>query len=363
MNKQDLMNKLNQARPFLTTGDFIPVLTHFCFDSESLTAYNDVAGIKLVLDSDINGAVSGSLMLKMLATVQEDTVRVGMQGTKEVKINSTGSNIKLPVLDPEEFIFEIPGTDGCELVQLPLAFLQGLEKTLVSVGDDPMHPERGGVTWKIHDSKITLYSTDSRSISIYTWEDKSLFKEDDLYLEIITPKFFCEQLIALAKTYSDELKTLDLYFNTKENYVIADLNRICKIFTRLINVDLNGTDYEAVLEAMLPKDDEANYSEIPVSLGPALERAILLNSTGKLSDSKSRVAITDKNFNIRTETENGLVSDDVEFPIELGEFEFFLDPDLLQRSFKYCSTINVTSQILSLKDDESFQHLVSHTSS
>ena len=360
MNKADLINKLNQARPFLTTSDFIPVLMHFCFDSSSLVAYNDIAGIKLVLDSDIEGAVNGSLMLKMLATVQEDTVRVGMQGSKDVLISSTGSNIKLPLLAPEEFIFEMPDTEGCELVRLPLSFLEGLEKTLVSIGDDPMHPERSGVTWKI-DDKITLYSTDSRSISIYKWSDDTMESVEPL--EVITPKFFCEQLITLCKNYSDELKTIDLYFNKKENYVIVDLNKICRIFTRLIEVKSGGTDYETVLAAMLPNDAESTYSEIPDRLTPALERASLLGSTGKLTEKTSRIVITEKLFNIRTESEFGLTSDDVEFPIAFGEFEFYLDPDLLLRSFKYCTKINVTSNVLSLKDDANFQHLVSHTSS
>jgi len=362
MNKQDLLNKLNQARPFLSTQDFIPILTHYCFDSENLVAYNDVAAIKLVLDSDIKGAVPGSLMLKMLLTVQEETVRVGMHGEKEVKINSTGSNIKLPLLDPEEFIFDMPDTEGCDLVQVPLSFLSGLEKTLVSIGDDPLHPERSGVLWKVRDNRITLYSTDSRSISIYKWEDQSFFKSDDVDLEVITPMFFCEQLIAIAKNYADELKTVDLYFNTTENYVIVELNKICHIFTRLIKTE-EVTDYDSILKAMLPDDDKDSYCEIPVTMTPALERAILLNNTGKLDEQKSHITLTGTQLNIRTQTESGLVSDEVEFPKEFGDVEFFLDPDLLQRSFKYCTQINVGANILALTDDENFQHLISHTSS
>ena len=359
MNLNDLLSKLNQAKPFLMNQEFIPILTHFCFDKDSLTAYNDVAGIKLQMSSDIHGAVPGSMAVKMLSTLKDETVRVSMKGSKFVHVDTGTTNFDLPLLPPEEFIFEIPDTEGSTLIQLPLSFLKGLEKTLISIGDDPLHPERSGVTWQISSDKITLYSTDSKSISMYEWEsDKPLTKGT---IEVITPKFFCEQLISIAKNYAEELEHVDLYFNTKESFVIADLDKICEIFTRLIQSDTN-TDYDLVISNMLPADDEIQFFGIPLGLESALDRALVINSLNTLDGKKSYVQVLGDTINIRTENiMGGRSSDDIKFPASIGEFEFYLDPELLERSFKYTSQISICENLMVLTDGEKFTHLVSYS--
>ena len=66
MEKSYLLDALNKTAPALALRDHIPIFTHFCFDGENVTTYNDVIGIQTPCKTDVVGAVPGKVFQKMV---------------------------------------------------------------------------------------------------------------------------------------------------------------------------------------------------------------------------------------------------------------------------------------------------------
>jgi len=364
MNKQDLIEKLNHTKPFLMSQDFIPILTHFCFDEKHVSAYNDVAGISISMESELNCAVPGQLLLKMLGTIGAETVRVEMPTEGTIKLISGKTNVKLPALSADEFVFELPDISDVPTVRIPKEFLIGLSKCLVSVGQDPSHPEQTGVAWAIEKGKLSIYSTNNRSISKYCLEQEGIgFLEDQEELKVIIPAFFCEEVVALADVYAVNDDFIDLYVQdiTKgSKFVVAILGAhgSCKIFTRLINGEF--MDFEGVIERMLDGADSDSFVDAPEDLAPTLERASLLLSI--TDNNTSEINVKEDKVTILSESSFGRALDVVEFPKPLGDFRFDVDPVLVQNGFKVANKIALLPKLIVLTtDSKNFTHLISHS--
>jgi len=356
MNKKDLIVKLNHAKPFLMSQDFIPILTHFCFDNDNVVAYNDIAGISISMESELNCAVPGSLMLKMLGTMTAETIRVEMPNERNITLLSGKTKLRLPILAPEEFVFEIPNVDELQSIQVPKDFLVGLKKCLISVGIDPSHPEQTGITWSLEKDKITIFSTDNKSISSYYSEVAVDIEEP---LKLITPAFFCNQIIDLAEYYADNMDEITLHFD--ESVVVAELgeNSSCKIFSRLINA-ANLMDYDEIIAGMIKGIEDDAFVPAPLELEPTLERASVLLTTGDITTSE--VTINNMEVIFNTESPFGKAVDTIGFPNDLGSFRFEVNPALLQRGFKVSNTIAIAPKLIVMKDSGStFIQLISHS--
>jgi len=356
MNKKDLSVKLNHAKPFLISQDFIPILTHFCFDNDSVVAYNDIAGISISMESELNCAVPGSLLLKMLGTMTAETVRVEMPNDRNINLLSGKTKLRLPILSPEEFVFDIPNTDDLKSIQIPKEFLVGLKKCLTSVGIDPSHPEQTGITWSLEKDRMTIFSTDNKSISMFFSEVEVDVEETT---KIITPAFFCNQVIELSEYYAENMDSITLHFD--ESVVVAELgeNSSCKIFSRLINAS-NLMDYNVIIGNMIEGIEDTDFVEAPEDLDSTLERASVLLTTGDITTSEVTINNTEAVFN--TESPFGKAIDTVGFSNDLGSFRFEVDPALIQRGFKVADSIAIVSKLIVMKDaDSTFIQLISHS--
>ena len=364
MNKQDFIEKLNHTKPFLMSQDFIPILTHFCFDEKHVSAYNDVAGISISMESELHCAVPGQLLLKMLGTIGTETVRIEMPTEGTVKLISGKTNVKLPSLPPEDFVFELPDIVDVPAVKVPKEFLIGLSKCLISVGQDPSHPEQTGVAWAVEKNKISIYSTNNRSISKYSLEQEGIgFEKEQEKLKVIIPAFFCEEIIALADVYAGNDDSIDLYIQdiTKgSKFVVAILGKhgSCKIFTRLINGEF--MNFEGVIERMLEGANSDSFVEIPEGLAATLERASLLLSV--TDNNNSEVSVNEDEVTLLSESSFGKALDVIKFPKPLGTFRFDVDPVLIQNGFKVANKIALLPKLIVLTtDSKNFTHLISHS--
>lgn len=364
MNRNDLIQRLNHVKPFLMAQDFIPILNHFCFDGLYVSAYNDVAGIFISMESDLQCAVPGNLLLKMLSTMTTETVQVEMPTERNIKLTSGKTNIKLPVLPPEEFVFKLPDTTDIEKVRVPKTFLRGLKKCLISVGQDPSHPEQTGISWFIEHNKISIYSTNDKSISKFSVEGEDVGFLNDDQIKVIIPAFFCEEVIELTNFYAENDDYIDLYIKEGkrgDNFVVAEIgtNGSCKIFTRLINGEF--MNFESVITRMLEGTTEDTFVDASEILKPVLERAVLLLSTSETLNS-TEVSVEDNEITFLTETTLGRTLDVVVFPKPLGVFRFSVDPSLIQNGFKVTDNIAILSNLIVLtSEDRNFIHLISHS--
>ena len=356
MNRKDLLQKLNQAKPFLMGQDFIPILMHYCFDTKHVIAYNDVSGIQISMESDLHCAVPGSLMLKMLNTMTSETVRIDKLNDRNIQLLDGKTKVKLPILPTEEFIFKLPDISSITPVILAKSFLKGLEKCATSVGNDPAHPDQQGIFWSVGPGFVKIYSTDNKTLSKFFQEAPGIGHKE--HFEVITPAFFCEQLTALSDTYADGLDYIELYFG--KDFVVASLgeNSSCIIFTRLIPTD-TALKYEEVITGLLENVTKDHYVTPPDGFIPSLERAsVILNA--KVDGGSASIVVEEKDVTITAESVIGKSVDTLEFPLNLGQFSFRIDPNLVLRGFKVASKIALLDTLLVLTSD-SYVHLISHS--
>lgn len=360
MNRLDLVEKLDQARPFLLAQDFIPILTHFCFDKDHISAYNDVAGLQLSLDTELNCAVPGNLLLKMLGTMTDETVRVEAEGENILKLKTGKTDLKLPVLTTNEFVFELPDLKGVPCVTITQDFLRGLRKCLISIGKDPSHPETTGVTWVIKKKKVSIYSTDNKSLSKYSQKGIKIKHSPKDGIGVITPAFFCEQLLDLVPSYLSSDESFKIYFSDK--FAVAKIGEHgdCYLFTRLISNEII-IDFEKVLGRMIEGKENIPYTDIPDNLVASLERAVLLLTTGG-TITTSHIKVDGDTTLVETESPFGKARDFVIFTEDLGKFFFEVDPELIQKGLKVTSKIALMEDVIAMRDDaNSFLHLISHS--
>lgn len=358
MNRTTLLKVLNTAKPFLADQDFVPILTHFCFEKNHVLAYNDVQAIKLKLDSPLECAVPGSLLLKIFETVTKDEFTI-TQGGSEVLISVGKTKITLPFLKKEFFVFKMPETfDNFPIfLDLNLQTIRGLEKCLISVSSDPVNPEFTGIVWNITNNNLCLSSSDRKSIS--TFKQTLLNNDNKGSLKIILPKIFCEKLVLLSKELIKDDSTFRMYFS--ENEVVATLSPDCTIFTRNIKVT-KFVDFEERLNKFIPNLARILFIDTPFDLGEVLQRAMLILSKLNLGDKRAtKVTVQDKHLRFETNSVMGTSDEFVELKHPLGEFNFQIEPTLWKRACEVTQHISITPQlILTKSSDGNFLHAIAH---
>ena len=158
----------------LATQAYIPALTHIQFDGEYATTYNDISAISVRAKVDVEACLPGDLLIRALNSFGAENIAF-QQGPKDdsLVISSGRSKLKLPVLPLSAFPYEAPDTKKASEIVLDHSILKGIERCLLSVGNDPTHPAQMGVTLDADDKgNAVLFSTDNFTISRYQTKSK-----------------------------------------------------------------------------------------------------------------------------------------------------------------------------------------------
>lgn len=345
MNKQKLLLILQRSQRFLHSQDFIPILQHFCFSNDKVIAYNDEQAIEYFFKTDLELALPGSILIKMLSTLEND-VDISIFGKKnQVKLKSGKTELKLPFLPKEEFIFEFPDVSNIKGFVLNDGIIKGLERCITTSVESGT--AKVGITWKVNEKVLTFYSTDNVTISKYECGIKNENNSDFL---IITPTLFCQTLIDLYKNTDSEKATL--YLN--EDYAVVDFENECRIFTRLYDTSL-ALNFEGAIKSVVPDIKRILFSEIPTGLQGALSRSMLVYSP----DLGANFEVNGTELKIDTVSNLGKSDDSIDLPFDSGSFTFIADPSLLNRALKVCDSISFQPNILVFQDEsKNFLHLI-----
>jgi len=350
MNITDLKKVLNLAEPFLMQSDFIPILQHFWFHPKHITAYNDIQCIQLAFPSDLHCAVPGKIFTKLLSTITATEVDVEMAGDK-LLVGSGRNQSKLPTLSKDDFVFAFPTPTGTK-ISLDPDLSQGLEKCLTTVSHNPTHPERNGITFKITNDSLTLFTTDGKTISRFTAEGNFKIPPTD-ELWVILPTFFCEQLNKLMKEFK---VPAELYFDESSATAILGSN---KIFSRLINA--KPAAFEQAIKMSIPDLEETLLFGIPDELGPALDRAVLMLNPEKNIKNTSITVSPSGQMELLTESDFGKSDDSIDIPqLEGMEYSIITEPTLMQRACQICDEMTLTPRcFMFATKGRKFHHLIS----
>lgn len=348
MKRQNLLEALDLVKPALSGQDFIPILSHFVFDGESVYAYDDVLAIDTECDFPLHGAVKGNLLLGLLNKSLSPEVKVEVE-EDQARFKLGKSKINLPILPESSSILEIPD-EAFELPSIELSEddINGLEKCLISVGEDMTHPQQMGITVRITSDTLVFFSTNNMTISTYQRDGK--FDDEVLTEGVILPGRFCEQMVRIAKK---EQESVQLSIGT--GYALAFVSKHM-IFSKLIN-ELTPLDFDAAIKSHL-KDASEEKIPVPMQLSMALERALLVLADAP--DKVTKVNLANGKLSLLSESGPSSVEDSMAIN-DKKEMETKIPTQLLLRALVYCNKMEFLRSCLLLEGDD-FTHLVAYIS-
>lgn len=354
--RQDLLKAILLVRPALSKQNYIPALQHISFAKGYATAFNDISAISVRLESPVERCIQGELLIRALQSFNADSV-LFQQKDEAVIVSSGRSKLTIPTLETKAFPLEWPEAGDTVDIKVSASIIRGIERCLMSVGNDPTHPEQMGVTLDSVDGYARLFSTDNFSISSYETETKLKLPGD---APVILPTFFCEQLVSLAAAYKDEKVVLSVH----PGALTAEFGDEAKLLTKTL-VEREPADFPAMFKKHVKLDNlKKELVPIPDAFDAALSRALLVLEG--VIDKVTTVSINKSDFRLSSTAPAGNADDKLPFDgdIDFGApEEIHLDPALVARASKACGLMGFLPKALVLSDKEAqFVHLVAYCS-
>lgn len=356
-NREALLKQVNLVRPALATQAYIPALTHICFDGSYATAYNDIAAIRVKAEVDFEGCLPGELLVRALNSFGSENLLFQPSKDQAIVISSGRSKLKLPTLATKDFPFKLPEDEGT-FIELDHSIMKGIERCLVSVGNDPTHPAQMGVTLDIDENdNAVLYSTDNFTISRYQTKTGIDLPGDT---PVILPTFFCQQLVIMAKAFPKEKIELDLGAGA----LVVSFGKMATVFNKTL-VDLEPLDFPRIFDKHCKLSTlKDRLGLIPDAWDSAFNRALLILS-GEV-DKATKVTVGESTIKLSSTSSMGDADDSMshDTDIETAPPEpFYIDPSLVIRASKLCGRVAWNQKAVALADDEGqFVHLISYSS-
>jgi DNA polymerase III sliding clamp (beta) subunit (PCNA family) len=349
-----LLQALSLVRPALATQNYVPALTHICFDGMSAIAYNDVSSISVRSSLDIEKTLPGEMLIKALGTLQ--TAEVAFKDSDEpgsITLVSGKAKIKLAAMAIADYPMPELPTEAANTVMVLLPdFFNALALCLPTVGVDSTHPSHMGVTMECADKHIHLFTTDNytitRAVSPYTF-DEALPGDPS----IIMPTFFCQQLLALEKAYQGEEILLEIH----DGALIAKFGDMAVLFHRLL-VDLEPVDFAKQIKRYVDQSFlDKNAAPIPDEFEAAFERACMISAED--DDKVTEMSVSSKRLLMSTSSSTGQATDAMTYPIDVPKF--LINPALVLRASKRCTKLAMMPNVMVLlSEDRNYMHLIAH---
>lgn len=350
ISREGLLKALNLVKPALSNQNYVPILTHFCFDGSLALAYNDVhaIGVRYSLDG-IECSVPGDLMLKMAASLPGSKVSVDFDD-ENLKFISGRSRVKIPTMPATAFTFDFPTGKRMGHFKVDQDLLKGLEKCSISVGSDPTNPAQMGITLARGNDYSALFSTDGYTMSRYILEIDPDLPGDS---PIILPTFFCDQLVTLGRAFPDEEVEVDIFSGA----VVAKFGDQAKLFSKLV-LDVEPLDFETVMSRNVDLGKVKKKAvSIPDSLDQAFDRAMIVSSAEV--ERKTKLSIDGGKIEMLTLTQLGESKDTLNCDGDFGEFDIGVDPSFVARASKSSYKMALFKDVVVFCDDTfKFSHLI-----
>ncbi len=268
MERTTLVETLKSVSLAVANKDLVPILACFCFDGEEVVGYDDLVAISCPCPADIKGAVNAKTLLGYLGATTTDDVKF-KQTSKNLKVTAGKGDITLPILSEDEFIFEFPETKKATTIPFDDALVDALEASILSMGLDPGHPWRLGVTVVFEEDMVTMYSSDNLTASeVITPLEEKLDKKS-LPGDVVLPPRFCQLLTTMAS------REIPVELVIGKGWVQANFESGAKLFTRTsdsADVEL----YQQTFDSLLPEGYEEDAADTPEGAAQALERALVI---------------------------------------------------------------------------------------
>ncbi len=291
MNTRTLLEALAAASNAVATSNLVPALSHFWFNKDTVTAYNDTIGIEVPCNTAFVGGVPNTLLTFLRACNKNE--EVSMTATdKEVTVEVGDKQMKTPILRSKCPI-TIPKQGNAPSIAVSKQLVHAFKTCMHSVSTDSSRPEHLGITVIPGDDKLQVFSTDSKTM---TWVRDVPAKIKGDPERVILATEFCQQLIAFAA--EKQFETIEL---NDDNAIVRASD--VTLFGRLIE-SLPPLPFGEILQSHLPKDYRTRTIPIPVGLKQVLDRAVVITSLD-LEKMRTRIVVKEGTATFSTKSNRG----------------------------------------------------------
>jgi hypothetical protein len=339
-----LLGLLKAVSPALAgSKNQVQELSNVWFSGDSVSAFNDLLGIRISLRTEFSGGIMGS---KIIGVLDNSRARqVDITGTGEEALLKIGAaRIKLTRRPIEDWFWE-PEVPEAQGYRVGREFREVISLLLMSVGSaNVVNPEQRGITVIQNGLAADLYSTDAVTMSWvkFATEQKIVDTAD----RIILPTPFCECLVALKHDAELRFDENAVYCLTK--LVIGEEQFDMMIFSKLVD-DENPVPFERVVKDCLGDDQKF---EVPSRLKMCTDRAMVL-----LENEPAELEIKDGYLLLYAQTPHGEVDDAIKIG-DCGEVSIKIDVALLRRALEGREQMSVSKHCIVLTGPGDFTHII-----
>jgi DNA polymerase III sliding clamp (beta) subunit (PCNA family) len=342
MNRTELVAKLELVSYALAQNNLVPVFECFCFNTKTVSCYNDALAIIAPCKTKDAFAVNGSTLLGLLKNSHADEVEFSIENKEDVSIKTGKSRFKLPYFTKNEFLFEPVDDTWDNSLPIDEAFLKGLEACLLTSSRDLAQPAWLGVSLQPKGKRMALYSCDGDGVTRHVTGTKATD------VTAMLPNAFCEAVLRTCK--ETDCKTGTLSINA--DWAKADLGAYI-ILGRLIEIS-TPVDFEHEIENTLK--GEPAFIPLPKGLDHALSRARVIADP---ESAKTSLEVGEGKLYLYTETQMGLVKDVLPCP-KHAEVTADVFAAMVQRAIGLCDEIAILDGCTVYRQGETLFMVVSN---
>lgn len=327
------------------------MLTHLCFLPSHVFAFNDKTAVVVEEETGLHCAVPGKVLLDMLEGCgAEISVE---QKDAEVVIKDKGSTIRLPILQPDAFVFD-PEQFGKATPMCPLTaeLISALELAASTSNTESIRANLTGVTFDNDGDagQLLLYSTDNVTL---TKVQVPAALKSKRRVQGILPKDACD---LIAKTYRDlGEEAAEAHLLLGDGFVVAQLSDAVRVVAKLV------VGEPADFEKMISENSKgAEFTECPESLFSAAKRASILTAT---DPERALEIITQAGFiSVRAKGRLGELDTKIKAKGITDGDPYMIDPDMLVRAQPWAAEIGLGARALVLRgalgEDGSVEYMI-----
>jgi DNA polymerase III sliding clamp (beta) subunit (PCNA family) len=342
MNRRDLLAALHQIEPAIAAKGLINSFRNVFFDGTRVSAYDDKVALSTELAFEFKGGVEGKLLIPFLERSRAKEVEVEQEqakGATVLAVKAGRARLKLPTLPVEDFAFKFPKLDNATLVDPTL--VGSLALAAISLGTDPGHEWRLGITVDVSDGKIVLCSSDNLSCSRVSTKVKA----PEGLKPVVLPPNFIQLLLSI------ERKDIVKNFYLARKWAAVEFASGLRLYARTI-ADVQSKRYVSLF-----KRQPEQWFAVPKNLGPSIERALVIIDT---SDEKvATFDIAGGKLRMTAKTASGEVKEALSVPDAHPTIKVQVQPSIVLRALDKASMFSVLEDRVCLSDpDEGFEYLV-----
>ncbi len=271
-NKQEILNSLQIAQFFISTGSTLPLLSNILFEAEgeylNLTATDmDIsAKIKCKVEN-ISEEGKTTIPKKIISTIKEfPEAEINMESDKNDVINLKcgKSSYKIPGLPADDFPALALDDKALEKIKIPRMLLKDIiSKIAYAALKDSTKRNLNGVFFRFENNMLEAVATDAHRLAYYKTEIKDSVKAKFDY--IIPLKTINE----VYKVLDDEEKEIEINFYKKLiEFKMDNIDIISRV------IDENYPNYNQVIPKEFNMQAVINKNE----LASALRRATTIST-------------------------------------------------------------------------------------